>query len=303
MNRVLGAACLLTTTLVWGQAPVYRIAAAYRAPAEAAKARSFWTSFKRVVLGDGEALPRWGQPMSVLPANGLLAVAASGEPHVWLLDPRARSVRRAAPPGGFGAPIDLAASADALFVSDSQRGAVWQYAFRDGAWTLLPLRLLRPTGLHYSKARKGLLITDTGAHTLWVWDGTMARPVRESGLNFPTDVAEAGPAELVVADAMDHQVEILGWDGKSEAVWGEAGSQTGQFAFIRSIAVDRQGRIYVSDVQQNWIQVFDRSGQLLTVLGEGDLFNHPSYLQIQEQTLWVADSFNQRIVEIAIDEP
>jgi outer membrane protein assembly factor BamB len=45
--------------------------------------------------------------------------------------------------------------------------------------------------------------------------------------------------------------------------WGGPGTEEGKFHFIHSVAVDSQGRVYVSDRENNRIQIFDREGRFL----------------------------------------
>ena len=52
-------------------------------------------------------------------------------------------------------------------------------------------------------------------------------------------------------------------DGSRLAVWGGPGDAEGRFAGIAGIAVDREGRIYVSDAGNERVQVFDGGGVYL----------------------------------------
>jgi DNA-binding beta-propeller fold protein YncE len=52
-------------------------------------------------------------------------------------------------------------------------------------------------------------------------------------------------------------------DGKYLLAWGTPGSAPSQFQTVHSIAVDSKGRVYVSDRENNRIQIFDSGGKLL----------------------------------------
>ena len=50
--------------------------------------------------------------------------------------------------------------------------------------------------------------------------------------------------------------------------FGEAGQSPGQFARPKGIAIDRAGRMYVSDAAFQNVQVFDRGGRILMAFGQ-----------------------------------
>ena len=52
-------------------------------------------------------------------------------------------------------------------------------------------------------------------------------------------------------------------DGKYLMAWGKKGSGPGEFDTPHSIAVDSKGTVYVSDRENNRIQIFDANGKFL----------------------------------------
>jgi DNA-binding beta-propeller fold protein YncE len=52
-------------------------------------------------------------------------------------------------------------------------------------------------------------------------------------------------------------------EGQYLLAWGEPGSKPGQFNTPHAIVLDSQGRVYVSDRENNRIQVFDANGGFL----------------------------------------
>ena len=74
---------------------------------------------------------------------------------------------------------------------------------------------------------------------------------------------------LYVSDSKGHAIYLV--DLEREGLidkWGERGSEPGQFNFPTHITVDREGRLYVVDMGNFRIQVFDPSGELLSFFGE-----------------------------------
>lgn len=299
MRRALLAALLaLCPALLPAQAE-FRLAfrAEYSTPAALGGKSSFWASFKRVVMADASARTAFGQPMSVAVDEGVTFVADMKERCVWKV-PRGSKAEKLTPPGGFSSPVDLSLSGAALFVSDSGAGVVWRWDRNTGAWTRLPEEFRRPTGLAWVQERGLLLVADTEAHAVLAWDGTALDTLVSEGLNFPTDVAAYGKGAFLVADSMDHEIEVRAWTGEVSRRFGIAGDTPGTFAFLRGVACDGEGRVYVSDVHQAWIQAFDREGKLLGVFGGKGTLSHPSYLTWTKGALWVADAFAGRVLEL-----
>jgi len=53
-------------------------------------------------------------------------------------------------------------------------------------------------------------------------------------------------------------------DGKPLFSWGESGTDPGQFNIVHNIATDRDGWVYVADLENHRIQVFDPDGEFET---------------------------------------
>ncbi|HVC36852.1 MAG TPA: NHL repeat-containing protein [Gammaproteobacteria bacterium] len=88
------------------------------------------------------------------------------------------------------------------------------------------------------------------------------------------------------------------------ASWGGAGTAPGQFQDPIGIAV-AQGKIFVADARNHRIQVFDRSGQFLSVIGHpgtglGGL-GRPMNIAIANSKLYVADYWNDDIEVFSVD--
>ncbi len=83
--------------------------------------------------------------------------------------------------------------------------------------------------------------------------------------NRPTDVAWDAAGNAYFSDGyVNTRVVKYDKDGKWVKAWGEPGSGPGQFHILHSIAVDREGKVYVGDRENNRIQIFDGEGKFLT---------------------------------------
>ena len=89
----------------------------------------------------------------------------------------------------------------------------------------------------------------------------------ESHFNMPSDVHVAPNGDIFVADGHggDSNARIVKFDrnGNYLREWGSPGSGPGQFDAPHGLAMDSQGRLFVSDRGNNRIQIFDQEGNLL----------------------------------------
>ena len=88
-----------------------------------------------------------------------------------------------------------------------------------------------------------------------------------SHFNMPSDVHVAPNGDIFVADGHggNSNARIVKFDAQGNYLtqWGEAGSGPGQFNSPHGLAMDSQGRLFVSDRSNNRIQIFDQQGNLL----------------------------------------
>lgn len=118
-----------------------------------------------------------------------------------------------------------------------------------------------------------LYIVDRDAHEVIVCDrngeriaglGTRHAPL--APFNHPTDIAITQGGDIYVSDGYaGHHVHRFRSDGTLVQSWGELGSGPGQFLTPHAIWVMRDGRVVVSDRENNRLQVFSPDGAHLSI--------------------------------------
>jgi DNA-binding beta-propeller fold protein YncE len=132
---------------------------------------------------------------------------------------------------------------------------------------------VRPHGLRVDREGNVWLIDDMGHYIQkFTRDG---KPLLALGIKGqagadqktfrrPTDIAFAANGDFYLSDGYGNsRVVKFSRDGKFLTAWGKAGSGPGEFNTPHSIAVDSKGLVYVSDRENNRIQIFDPNGKFL----------------------------------------
>jgi sugar lactone lactonase YvrE len=112
--------------------------------------------------------------------------------------------------------------------------------------------------------------------------------------NRPSDVLVASNGDVFVADghggASNARIVKFSAEGTFIKAWGKKGSAPGEFDTPHSLAMDSQGRLFVADLRNFRVQIFDQEG---LYLAEWKQFGMPGGLDIDERdTLYVADSLS-----------
>ncbi len=123
----------------------------------------------------------------------------------------------------------------------------------------------------------------------------------------PWDVAVAPDGTIYVADTWNHRVQHFNADGAYLNGWGTEGNTDGQatgnpgvFFGPRGIAVDKDGRVLVSDTGNKRVQIFDGTGAFVSQFGGSGLqpgqLDEPVGIDTDAQgNIAVADTWNGRV--------
>ncbi|MCP4044941.1 MAG: 6-bladed beta-propeller [Gammaproteobacteria bacterium] len=116
-------------------------------------------------------------------------------------------------------------------------------------------------------------------------------------LDRPSDVVIANNGDIFVADGharnSNNRVVKFSSDGTYLKEWGSTGYAPGEFRQLHAIAIDKRGRVYVADRQNNRIQIFDQEGEFIA---QWTQFGRPSGIYFDENdNIYVADSESDNV--------
>lgn len=268
--------------------------------------KSFGRRIKKLLAGSDDR--RMTRPYAVAGDEKWLVVADpdASAVHFFRKDRQTYELLTGIGKQPFKSPIAVSLGEDNVCIADSRLGRVFVLNTRLKLDFVIE-GLQRPAGLAVSRRHQRLYVADALAHRINVYDmeGKELEPIGERGekegqFNFPTHLAVSGDGELlVVNDTLNFRVQIFTHDGQFKGKFGQYGLGPGFFAQSKGVAIDPDGHTYIADARMNWIQVFDQDGTFLLVFGSGGhgpgAFNMPTGMTFVDDTLYVADSLNQRV--------
>jgi DNA-binding beta-propeller fold protein YncE len=161
--------------------------------------------------------------------------------------------------------------------------------------------------------------TDVGAHTVMKFspDGALLLSLGVKGeagewneatgsrrFNQPNDIAIAGNGDVFVVQGhtpgTGGDARVLKFDktGKFIKTWGGKGTAPGQFQVAHGIAIDRKGQLWVTDRENQRIQVFDAEGKYIT---EHKYAGLPCALDIGSDAIYMVNGFAAQLLKLDLD--
>ncbi len=178
-----------------------------------------------------------------------------------------------------------------------------------GAVGLGPGDFSYPRAITATPDGKILVVDKAGRVQRFAGDGSYVSEWRmpETKQGKPVGLLAHRDGRVFIADTHYHRVMIYGSSDKLLTSFGGKGNGPGQFQLPTDVAIDADDFIYVSEYHGNdRITKWSPDLQFVQSLGEepieGYRLSRPAALVIDdEQTLWVADACNHRLVRFALD--
>jgi DNA-binding beta-propeller fold protein YncE len=212
-------------------------------------------------------------------------------------------------------PVDVAVSPDGnrFYVSDYARGLVFRFNIEEKKVKLFG-KFSRPFGIALDKKDR-LYVAEQGTKYIRVIDqeGNKLKSITHESLERPADLALDEKRGLIYVvdgsfrNSKDHLVKVFDLEGKFLRDIGRGkGHGPGQLYFPTYVAVDKEGRVYVTETMNARVSVFNPEGKFLRHVGErGDafgMFDKPKGIALDSfDNLYVVDSawsnvqiFNQK---------
>ncbi|CEG29060.1 6-bladed beta-propeller [Bacillus sp. B-jedd] len=123
-------------------------------------------------------------------------------------------------------------------------------------------------------------------------------------LDKPMDVTKVGEF-IYVTDTNNKQVQAFDGSGTPIFKFGKEGEGKGEFKFPYGIAGDKDGNIYVADLFNGKISIFDNKGKFLRYFEEKDSstssIKSPAGLRIFGNKLYITDIENKKVLVFDLD--
>ena len=126
----------------------------------------------------------------------------------------------------------------------------------------------------------------------------------EEALNKPMDVAEVDQF-IYVTDTNNKRVQVFDLAGTPIYKFGKEGEGPGEFKFPYGVDGDSQGNVYVSDLYNGCISVFDSKGNFIKYFAEKDpnekIIEAPGSLRISGDKLYVTDIKKSKVLVLDME--
>lgn len=243
----------------------------------------------------------WQLPLAVAARGNFLYVVDGGHRQIFRFDQIQQSLASVGDCIACAATSLAVASDLSLYLADSGARQVQRLA-PDG-------RLLQRFSNDYELTSPVAVVLDESGGKLLVADGIYNHVVVFNSLGRVLQVLKPsqgnsivamvrGPDGLYLVDRLSRQVVVIGLDGSDRYTLGQ-----GTLKMPNAIAVDRFNRVYVSDIFDNSIKVFERRELVANVSTSRVVpaaFNRITGLHLEQNTLFVVDSLNRRILSFHV---
>ena len=260
-------------------------------------------AFQRLTVSNTDL--RAPHDLALSPDGRHLYVSDNGNNRIAVLHPYTLEANLSFGEDELDRPHDMAFDRNGhLLVADTgnNRIAIYKPVYR-GARLVgqLDARLKLPESVAVHQDGR-VLSTGSGSGNMVAYlDG---RVIAEAeGLSAPHDVVVNSRGDIWVADAGNDRLVRFDQELRISAILSG-------LPYVlkgpRFFDIDSRDRMYVAEKYSNQIKIIDPEGTVLAVLGaarsgaEGDLFDRPEGIEIVDDNIWIADTYNDRVVHYRV---
>lgn len=187
-------------------------------------------------------------------------------------------------------PIGIAEMHDHLWISDGDHNRL-VHLEKSGKVLYKVDSFERP--MHIAADGGQLYVPEYGLDKLTVF----STEVRESlllqdSLDAPAGVAVSGK-EMAIADFYNHRI-LYTADGTNWLKFGEEGKSQGQLYYPTDVELTAE-KIYVADAYNNRIQVFDKTGKSISLIGMEQKMNATTGIFVSTEEIMATDFENDKV--------
>ncbi|RZI42017.1 hypothetical protein EGT07_15580 [Herbaspirillum sp. HC18] len=243
-------------------------------------------------------------PVAAVARNHIVYVADAGHRQIFRYDPSLMTMSRFTDYPATSLAGMVVAQDMSVYVADTATQQVLHFAW-DGKLVQSfshPNAIARPVAVVLDEVTGRVFVGDSLYNHVVVFNSLgRALGTLKSLESHGIESMARGPDGLYLVDRVSRQVVVMGVDGVDRYTIGN-----GTLKDPQAIAVDRFNRVFVSDGFDNTIKVYE-GGQLIATLGGSGatpvMFNRITYLSVDQNTLYVADSLNARIQSFLLAPP
>jgi iron(III) transport system ATP-binding protein len=174
----------------------------------------------------------------------------------------------------------------------------------ESTWSMPPegSRVPAPRGMTVSPADEYLVLDNVGRVLVFNENGDLQKQwwMPEYSVGRAEGICVLKDGRIIVADTHYHRCVFFDHEGSVTGMFGQRGSEPGDFVYPVSITQDPEENLYVCEYGQNdRVQKFRPDGTFLLQFGgpgiEPGQFQRPSGIVWYDHRLYVVDAFNNRI--------
>ncbi len=187
--------------------------------------------------------------------------------------------------------IGMAITTEGLWLSDGDHNRL-VLIDRDGKQQRTVDSLERP--MHIASENDILYVPQYGNDEISVVDvnGSQVLPLKDS-LDAPAGIS-VYQKEKAIADFYNHRI-LYTKDGTNYISFGKEGKAEGDFYYPTDVQITAN-EIWVADAYNNRIQVFDKNGMFLKIIGADQKMNAATGLFVSDNEVFITDYENDRVL-------